>query len=63
MMNRGNMIRLLGLVATIGGVAASLLGDWANEQKMDEMITMKINERIEKANNLMIKDGSEEVEE
>lgn len=37
------LIKILGLVATVGGVAATLLTDWVNEKKMDE----KINECID----------------
>ncbi len=38
------VIKVIGIVATITGMAASLASDWVNEQKMDE----KINEKIEK---------------
>lgn len=37
------LVKILGLVATVGGVAATLLTDWVNEKKMDE----KINECID----------------
>ncbi len=42
-MNNSKLIKVLGLVATVGGVAATLLTDWVNEKKMDE----KINECID----------------
>ena len=42
-MNKSKLVKILGLAATIGGVAATLLTDWVNEQKMDE----KINECID----------------
>ena len=42
-MNNSKLIKILGLVATVGGVAATLLTDWVNEKKMDE----KINECID----------------
>lgn len=42
-MNNNKLIKILGLVATVGGVAATLLTDWVNEKKMDE----KINECID----------------
>lgn len=35
-MNNSKLIKILGMVATIGGVAATLLTDWVNEKKMDE---------------------------
>lgn len=62
MASKGNLIRVLGVVATIGGVVASLLGDWVNEKKMDEMISEKLDERMVKNDNLMIEDGSEDDE-
>lgn len=37
------LVKILGLVATVGGAAAALLTDWVNEKKMDE----KINECID----------------
>ncbi len=37
------LIKILGIVATVGGAAATLLADWVNEKKMDE----KINECID----------------
>lgn len=42
-MNNNKLIKILGLVATVGGAAATLLTDWVNEKKMDE----KINECID----------------
>lgn len=42
-MNNRNLVKIIGLIATVGGVAATLLTDWVNEKKMDE----KINECID----------------
>ena len=42
-MNNSKLVKMLGLIATVGGVAATLLTDWVNEKKMDE----KINECID----------------
>lgn len=42
-MNNSKLVKILGLVATVGGVAMSLLTDWVNEKNMDE----KINECID----------------
>ena len=39
-MNNSKLVKILGLVATVGGVAMTLLTDYVNEKKMDE----KINE-------------------
>lgn len=63
MSGKGNLIRVLGVVASIGGVVASLLGDWVNSKKMDEMISAKIEERMAKNESSITDDGSEEDEE
>lgn len=56
-MNNSKLIKVLGLVATVGGVAMTLLTDWVNEKKMDE----KINECIDaKLAALNYKDDEEE---
>ena len=47
-MNNSKLIKILGMVATIGGVAATLLTDWVNEKKMDERIEEKVNEALAK---------------
>lgn len=44
------LIKVLGLAASVVGVAATLLSDWVNEQKMDEKIEEKVNEAIAKKN-------------
>lgn len=45
-MNNSKLIKILGLVATVGGVAATLLTDWVNEKKMDEKIDEAINAKL-----------------
>lgn len=45
-MNNSKLIKILGMVATIGGVAATLLTDWVNEKKMDEKIDEVINAKL-----------------
>ncbi len=57
-MNNSKLIKILGLVATVGGVAATLLTDWVNEKKMDE----KINECID-AKLAALEDEDEDEEE
>ncbi len=42
-MNNSKLVKIIGLVATVGGMAMTLLTDWVNEKKMDE----KINECID----------------
>lgn len=59
MASKGNLVRILGVVATIGGVVASLLSDWVDEKKMDEMIDTKLGEALAKRENenKMLEDG------
>ena len=57
-MNNSKLVKIFGLVATIGGVAMTLLTDWVNEKKMDE----KINECID-AKLAAINDEDEEDDE
>jgi len=45
-----NLIKVLGLGATVIGVAATLITDWVNDKKMDEKIDEKINEALAKQN-------------
>lgn len=45
-MINGKMVKILGIVATVVGMGATLLTDWVNEKKMDEKIIEKINEAL-----------------
>lgn len=40
------LIKILGIVATVGGAAATLLADWVNEKKMDEKIDEAIDAKL-----------------
>lgn len=44
-------IKVLGLAASMMGVAATLLSNCVNEQKMNEEIEEKVNEAFAKRNN------------
>ena len=44
------LTKILGIVATVIGMGATLLTDWVNEKKMDEKITEKITEALTKIN-------------
>lgn len=46
----GKLVKVLGMTATVVGMAATLLTDWVNEQKMDEKIEEKVNEALAKRN-------------
>ena len=45
---KANVLSILGVVATIAGGAAALLGNWVTEKKMDETIETKVNEALAK---------------
>lgn len=47
-MGRSNIIKVLGTVVTVVGLAANLLSDWVKDQKMNEQIEEKVNEAIAK---------------
>lgn len=48
MKNKSKWIKVLGLIATVAGAGATLVSDWVNEQKMNEMIDEKVNEALAK---------------
>ena len=48
MATQRKLIEDRGLAATVIGVAATLVTDWVNEQKMDEKIEEKVNEALAK---------------
>lgn len=45
-MNNSKLVKILGLVAAVGGVAMTLLTDWVNEKKMDERINECIDAKL-----------------
>ena len=45
-MINAKMVKILGLVATVVGMGATLLTDWVNEKKMEEKIDERINEKL-----------------
>ncbi|GEM_PF-503388 len=40
------LVKILGIVATVVGMGATLLTDWVNEKKMEEKIDERINEKL-----------------
>ena len=56
-MNNSKLVKILGLVGTVGGVAMTLLTDWVNEKKMDEKINECIDAKLAALND---KDDEEE---
>ncbi len=49
-MGSSSVVKVLGTVATVVGLAASLLSDWAKDRQMNEKIEEKVNEAIAKRN-------------
>ena len=43
-----NLIKVLGITATITGMGATLISDWVNDKKMDEKIEERVNEALAK---------------
>jgi hypothetical protein len=43
MLNKG-LIKIIGLIASLLGIGASLLSDWVSEKKTDEKIAEKVAE-------------------
>lgn len=46
-----NLIKIIGVAATIIGMGATILSDWANEQKMNERIKKEVNDALREAEN------------
>ena len=44
-----NVIKIVGIVASVGGAALSLLGNWAGEKQQDEKIAEKVAEALSKS--------------
>ena len=42
------MVKIIGIAATLIGLGATLVTDWADEKKMDQKIEEKVNEAIAK---------------
>lgn len=42
----GKAIKIIGLVASIGGAVATVAGNWASKKEMDETIAKKVTEAI-----------------
>ena len=49
-MINGKIVKILGIVATVVGMGATLLTDWVNEKKMDKKIYEKVNKAFAKLN-------------
>ena len=46
--NIANLIKILGMAATVIGMGATLLTEWVNDKKMDERIAEKVIEALAK---------------
>lgn len=43
-----NNIKLIGIGATLLGAIATLIGNWADEKKMEQTVDEKVNEALAK---------------
>lgn len=50
MKNRFGMVKILSIVGVLGGMAATLLCDWASEQIMEETINEKVEAKFAELN-------------
>lgn len=46
----GKVIKVIGFVATVVGLGASLVTDWVNDKKLDTKIDTKISEALAEMN-------------
>lgn len=46
---KNSTIKVLGVVATVIGAGATILGNWAGEKQQDAKIAEKVAEALEKA--------------
>lgn len=51
MRNKSSIIKVLGTVVTVVGLATNLLSDWVKDQQMNEKIEEKVSEAIAKRDN------------
>lgn len=49
-MSNVKLIKILGYLATIGGVAASLLSDWVDEKNMEKKVDECVNKKFTELN-------------
>lgn len=40
----GKVIKIIGFVATVVGLGASLVNDWVNDKKLDDKINTRVTE-------------------
>lgn len=50
----GKAIKIIGFVATVVGLGASLVTDWVNDKKLDDKISTKVSEAIADMNSTKI---------
>ncbi len=46
----GKVIKVIGFVATVLGLGASLVNDWVNDKKLDDKINTKVSEALAEMN-------------
>ena len=51
MMNNAKVIKIVGIVATVIGTAATVVGNWVEEQKSNQKIVEEVAKQVEAALN------------
>lgn len=46
-MNKQMLIKIAGIAASIGGIAATLLSEWVKDRELDDKIADKVSEALE----------------
>lgn len=44
----GKVVKIIGLIASMVGFGATLIGNWASEQRQENVITKKVEEAFAK---------------
>lgn len=46
----GKVIKVIGFIATVVGLGASLVTEWVNDKKLDDKINAKVSEALAEKN-------------
>lgn len=46
----GKIVKIVGIIATVLGIGASVVTDWVSERKMEQMVDEKVKEALANTN-------------
>lgn len=46
----GKIVKIVGIIATVLGIGASVVTDWVSERKMEQMVDDKVKEALANTN-------------